>query len=125
MQKELAPGAWVVNPDFNFPVVFGEVLCWRGWDRTAWELAKEQRVAWSLACSHVLSSQQLYKLSMAGGPHEQCSCILQSFLMNKAIIFRRFKIALLLLVFLAPPEFRAAPMLSSLATSRGFVGCHH
>lgn len=32
--KELTPGAWVVNPDFNFPVVFGEVLCWRDCNRS-------------------------------------------------------------------------------------------
>jgi len=74
--------------------------------------------------SCVESSLQLYELSLAGGPCEQCSCILQSFLINRASVFRRFKVALLVLVFL-PPEFRAAPTVSSLATSRKFVGCHH
>lgn len=73
---------------------------------------------------YVEISLEFYKLSLAGGPHELCSCILQSLLKNKVSILRRFKIALLVL-FLLPLQLRSARMFLSLDTCRKFVGCHH
>lgn len=36
----------------------------------SWEFSKKSHVGCSLAVSHVLSTSQLYKVSLAGSPHE-------------------------------------------------------